>query len=257
MRGLLFAVSILTLVGCGQADNRAELTVAAAANLDRVLPRLAEAYGERSDVNIVVSYGATANLTQQIENGAPFDLFLAADTAHIDRLARSGRLDRATIRTYALGTLVLWADPKSGLACPTLDCLQDPAVRYIAIANPDFAPYGAAAVEALRQAGLWKRLEEKVVFGQNVRMAQQFAESGNADVAFTAKSLMPSRAVFLEIDAGLHAPIQQALGIVNGTPRSDAAAAFAEFLSEPASAAIWNEFGYRSPRAGAALQLVH
>lgn len=221
------------------------MSVAAAANLESVLPRLTSAFEEESGVAATISFGSTAALAQQIDHGAPFDLFLAADTESVDRLIASGRLDAQTRAVYVRGRLVLWS-PEA-----TVESLQDLSsadVRFVALAKPEFAPYGRAARQALEASGLWTALEPKVVYAQNVRMARQFAESGNADAAFVAASLVvgrPGRAV--EVAPALYLPIEQALAISADPESPVEARAFVEFLLGEYAQSVLGRAGYLLP----------
>lgn len=221
--------------------------IAAAANLNRVMPRLAATFETETGIPAVVSFGSTSGLTQQIENGAPFDVFLSADTAHVDRLVEAGRAERASRRVYARGRLALWTSRGSSVELSGPQALIDPHVRYIAVANPQFAPYGVAAEAVLERLGYRERLADRIVFAQSISMAQQYADSGNADVAVTALSLaIGSGGTWLELDESLHRPIEQGLVVLSGAPYRAAAERFAAFLTGPNGQAILNEFGYES-----------
>lgn len=241
-------VGVLILAACGCADSEAPdptVVIAAAANLDRAIPRLVEGFEEASGVKAVVSLGSTSNLTQQIENGAPFDLFLSADTAHVDKLIDGGFADAASKRIYARGKLVLWIGPQSTLSLTGPEALLDPSVRFISMANPKFAPYGTAAMEVLDKLGYHEELTGKIVHAQSVSMAQQYAASGNVEIAMTALSLaIGSDGKWLELDSSLHQPIAQALAVVSRAPHKDLALQFVAYLNGPAGQAVLAEFGY-------------
>jgi molybdate transport system substrate-binding protein len=239
---LAFALTV-----CAHA---ADLHVAAAANLSNVLPDLASAFERQSSVRVVPSFGATAQLTQQIENGAPFDVFLAADVEHIDQLVKNGFVFSNSRTVYARGQLVLWV-PHSP-AIHTLNDLATPGVRTIAVAKPELAPYGAAAIETLKNSHLWDKVEMKVVYAQSIAVAKQFADTGNADAAFTAYALTVGQTgnQFL-VNEQLHEPIDQALGIVKDpkkeTKELKDAQAFTAFIASPDGRAILKRFGYTQP----------
>lgn len=235
--------------GCGDAgtgSDSAEINVAAAANLVEPFREIAAQFESKSGIKVTLSFGSTAALAQQVENGAPFDLFAAADTRHVDALVGKGIIEPASRAVYAQGTLVLW----SSSGDPPLRRIEDltqPEVKIIAVAKPDVAPYGQASVDALRAAGLWEAVEPKIVYAQNVLMARQFAESGNADVALTAASVVHGQpGQTIAIDHSLYSPIQQALGVVVGSPRREQARQFAEFVLDPNGQAILKKFGYGS-----------
>jgi molybdate transport system substrate-binding protein len=221
------------------------LTVAAASNLTGVFDQAAAAFTAQTGIEVVLSYGSTAQLARQIENGAPFDLFAAADTEHIDQLIAAGKLLADSRAIYARGQLALWV-PKGELS--SLDDLTRPEIRMIAIAQPELAPYGQAAVEAMRTAGLWDRLQPKLVFANNIGMARQFAATGNAEAAFTAYSLvMQEPGTILKVDPKLHAPLDQALGILTASTQQEPARAFAAFLASKEGKTILRNSGYIAP----------
>jgi len=204
-----------------------ELLVAAAADLAGAETPLTQAFAKAGGAHVKFVLGASGMLARQIEQGAPYDVFLSANEQFVADLVKGGRLAQDSVRVYALGRLGLWS--KDGTVKALAD-LRSARVLHVAIANPAHAPYGAAAREMLERAGLWKEMEHKVVYGENVRQALQFAESGNADAAITAWSLLFDRGGVLLPDTS-HAPIRQAGGVVTGRPNAPAARKFLEFLS--------------------------
>jgi molybdate transport system substrate-binding protein len=223
-----------------------ELTVAAAANLSDVFGDFAKTFTAKTSLEIVLSFGNTAQLAQQIDNGAPFDVFVGADTEHVDALVQSGKLVADSRAVYARGQLALWI-PKE-IDVRELTDLRSPKVRFIALAQPELAPYGRAAVEALKTAGLWDQLQSKFVYANSISAAKQLAESGNADAAFTAYSLvLHDSGTVLKIDAGLYRPIEQALAIVSASPHLAEARQFHSFLLGPEGRAILAKNGYLLP----------
>lgn len=224
----------------------AELHVAAASDLTRVLPQLIAAFEPQSRIHVVPSFGPTAQFTQQLESGAPFDVFLAADTAHIDQLVRNGFVYADSRQIYARGGLAVWAP-----ASPDIRALGDLTkanVVNIALANPDLAPYGAAAREALRTANLWTRLEKKVVYAPSVASAKQFADTGNVAASFVSLGLVFGLSGnYFIVDEKLHSPLEQALCINKNTKDLPSAKAFVRFLATPAARAVFQRFGYGQP----------
>jgi molybdate transport system substrate-binding protein len=179
---------LLLLVVGMEADNSrgdtsagSSVLVAAAADLEPVLPAVVDQFRTQSGRAISVSYGSSATLTAQIENGAPFDLFLSADSGFPTQLATRGLTVGPPI-PYARGTLVLWARNDAALPPLSMESLSDPGLKTLAIANPQHAPYGRAAVAALRSMGLYGKLGPKLRVAENVAQAAEFAESGNAQV---------------------------------------------------------------------------
>ena len=220
-----------------------ELHVAAAANLNHALADLSAAFERQTQIHIVPTFGATAQLEQQIENGAPFDVFMAADVEHVTELAAKGATVPGTRAIYARGQLAIWAPERPGLT--TLAGLTDPSIRIIAVAKPELAPYGSAAVEALKNAKLWDKVQKKIVYAPSISVAKQFADTGNADAAFTASSLTADEKghSFL-VDAKLHKPIDQELCILKSSKEQANAGAFVRFLATPAGKAILQRYGY-------------
>ena len=165
-----------------------EINVAAAADLSSALQEVAANYEKRTGVVVKLSFGASGALTQQIQNGAPFDVFFSADMDYPRQLIAGGQADGATLYRYAVGQLVLWVPQDSPLDVERkgMDVLLDPSVKKISIANPQHAPYGRAAVAALKHYGLYEKLGDRLVLGENVAQAAQFVESGNAQVGLVA-----------------------------------------------------------------------
>jgi molybdate transport system substrate-binding protein len=248
-RSLWIAVLAISSVACSN-PKPSGVTVAAAANLTNVFDRIAEAFTRQTGIHVVLSYGATAQLAEQIENGAPFDVFAAADTTHVDSLVRAGKILPASRAIYARGRLVLWIQPESRKPIARLEDVAGDSIRFVAIAKPEAAPYGEAAVEALRGLRIWDKVQSKVVYASNVNMSKQFAATGNADAAFTAYSLVigqPGRIIL--VDSKLHRPIEQALGIISISPRKTAAERFVSFLMSSEGRSILSKFGYETPTA--------
>jgi molybdate transport system substrate-binding protein len=226
----------------------AKLTVAAAANLTDVFAEVGRGFKAKTGVDVVFSYGSTAELAQQIENGAPFDLFAAADTAHIDSLVSNRKLTAGSRAVYALGQLALWIPNGQRSGIRELHDLARPPVRFIAVAQPELAPYGQATIEALRQAGLWDATQPKIVYANSISMAKQMAATGNADAAFTAYSLvLHDQGIVVKVDPRLYHPIQQALAIVASSERTEEAMQFRSFLLGPEGSAILGNHGYLLP----------
>ncbi|MGE5571292.1 MAG: molybdate ABC transporter substrate-binding protein [Rhodospirillales bacterium] len=220
------------------------LLVAAAADLATAGPPLAQAFERAAGIRVQFVFGASGMLARQIENGAPYDVYLSANEPFVADLARSGRVEAGTVRVYALGRLGLWSRRRS---FSSLDELRDASFRHVAIANPVHAPYGAAAKQALEnKGGLWKELEPRIVYGENVRQALQYAESGNAEAVITSWSLVFDRGALL-LPETLHAPIRQSGGMVASTKNAAGARAFLDFLGSPQGRAILKEHGLGLP----------
>jgi molybdate transport system substrate-binding protein len=245
-RWLGIGVVLACCVACRKTE-QPDLTVAAAANLTDVFAQIGQAFTQQTGIHVVFSYGSTAQLAQQIENAAPFDVFAAADTAHVDQLVREGKILGESRVIYARGRLALW-DPHDSVK--KLDDLSQPFIRFVAIAKPEVAPYGEAAVESLKNLGIWDKVQPKVVYATNINMAKQYAATGNADAAFTAYSLVQhERGRIIIVDEKLHQPIDQAVGIVSGSSRKADAKRFVSFLTGKEGRDILERFGYQdAPR---------
>ena len=247
-------LSLLITLSCesgapknGQAGSQ-DLTVAAASNLTDALAEIGPRFTSKTGVRVVFSFGATADLAKQIENGAPFDVFAAADTEHIEQLERQGLLTPGTRALYARGRLVMWLPPGSSLKVERIQDVTAKAFERIAIAKPDVAPYGQAAVESLRRLGIWNDIEERVVYAQNVSQAKQYAATGNAEVAFIPLALVkPNEGSYLEVSEDLHQPIDQALGIIKDSPKQTEARQFVDFLLSDDGQELLSKEGYRKP----------
>jgi molybdate transport system substrate-binding protein len=222
-----------------------KLTIAAAANLVDVFKDIGGAFQKKSGTEVVFVYGSTAQLAQQIDNGAPFDLFAAADTEHIDQLVARGKLVGSSRAVYASGQLALWIPGGDGAGVLSLKDLAMPVVRYVSIAQPELAPYGRASVEALKNSNLWDPVKAKVIYANNINQAKQMADSGNADAAFTAYSLViGARGIVLKVDPKLYTPIDQAVAIVASSSKPQLAGEFRAFLLGPEGREILTKYGY-------------
>ena len=216
------------------------LTVAAAADLSALEPQLARQFEKTNPIPVKWVTGASAILSQQIENGAPYDVFLSANAEFADRLSSFGKLAPGSVAAYAIGRVgVLWKDGKQH----QVSDLTENWVRFVALPNPKLAPYGVAAQQALEHAQIWAHVQSKVVYGENVRQALQLFESGNADVVLTSASLLKGKNASL-IPADWHRPIVQKAGIVTGTKNLEAATKFLAFLTSKDGQAIFASFGF-------------
>jgi molybdate transport system substrate-binding protein len=217
----------------------ADLTVAAASDLAPLTAQLEKGF---TAARVRFSLASSGSLAHQIENGAPFDVFLSANDQYVKELAAKGAVDPASVIVYATGRLGLWS--RNG-SVKSIEDLTKPSVVHIAIPNPEHAPYGVAAKQALENRGIWKRVESKIVYGENVTQALQYAESGNADAVITSWTLLNGRGVALP-DAW-HAPIRQAGAVVKSTTQPALAREFLKFLTGADGRKIL-ESGGLSPR---------
>lgn len=230
----------------------APLLIAAASDLQSALPSLIAGFEAAQGESVRVSFGSSGQFVSQIRNGAPFDLFLSADSEYAQQLIDSGHAVAASLTPYASGRLVVWARRDRGIDVrPGLRVLLDPRVRRIAIANPDHAPYGRAAVAALRASGLLETLQPRLVLGENVSQAAQFVLSGNAEAGIIARSLALSPAlqdagVYADVPPALHPPLRQAGVVIRTSSQQERATRFLLFLRAPASAALLRRFGFEA-----------
>jgi len=228
-----------------QAEDRT-VTVAAAANLTQVAQTLGSEFEKQTKIHPVFSFGSTAQLTTQIENQAPFDVFLAADAGHVDKLESEHLLAPGSEAVYAVGVLALWIPPGSQAHIGKIADLAANDVHTIAVANPKLAPYGAATVETLQRAGIWDRVKDKIVYAENINMARQYGTSKNADAVFTAYSLVlkqPGKVI--PVDESMHQPIVQKLGVLARTAHREWADSFTNFVLHGGGRAILVRYGYK------------
>lgn len=227
------------------------LRVAAAANLQKVFTEaLLPAFQKKTGVAVTPTFGATGALATQIENGAPIDVFVAADTAAVQKLASERVVVAGTVHPYAIGRLVVWSSAQSARHPQRLQDLGDPAYARIAIANPRTAPYGLAAQQAFARAGIGPRVAPRVVQAENIGQALQFAQSRNADVCLTALSLVIEDKAdpYILVPETLHDPITQSLGLVRTTTQTTQGLEFIHFLTGPDAAKVWKRYGYGLPK---------
>src|SRR5262249_28736441 len=209
-------------------------TVAAASDLTPAFEEIGREFESTHKTKVIFVFGSTGMLTRQIENGAPMDMFAAANVSYIDDLDKKGLIIPDSKAVYARGRITLWTTDDSNLRLQGIADLARPEVQRIAIANPDHAPYGLAAKQALESAGVWDRVKPKLVYADNIRQTLQFAETGNVEVAIVALSLsMQSKGRWSLIPEELHQPIDQALAIMKTTKNEQAARDFAAFVRGP------------------------
>jgi len=231
-----------------------EITVAAAADLTSALAEVAANYEKNTGVTVKLSFGASGTLTQQIQNGAPFDVFFSADMDYPRQLIEANQAEGATLYRYAVGKLVLWAPADSPLDFEHkgMDVLLDPSVKKISIANPQHAPYGRAAMATLQHYGLYEKVKDLLVLGENVAQAAQFVESGNAQVGFVALAhalapAMQGKGKYWQVPAGAYPPLDQGAVIISHSSHKEDAAAFLAYVKTPNAAAVLQHYGFTLP----------
>ena len=253
VRALLAVAAAAALAGC--AAPGPELLVGAASSLEPSLRAFADAFEDEEGVRVTLLPAASGAIARQIEEGAPIDVFASADPAYMERLAAGGFVEPGSVRSFGEGELVVVStfSVQEALARtaargvvgstvavrfghPWIIVLEsDEKVRYVAIANPRTAPYGAAAVEALKGAGLWEALEAKVVYGESVAQALQLVRTGNADVGLVARSLvdagMAEGLYVYDLEPGAYEPIAEQVGVVSASEHRELAERFVEALA--------------------------
>jgi molybdate transport system substrate-binding protein len=244
---------LLTTVLCSAAHAQ-NITVAAASDLNYALKDLASRFEKKTGDKVTLSFGASGNLYSQIQGGAPYDLFFSADIAYPQKLASAGLVESSSLRTYAIGHLVLWVPNSSSLDPQKLkmDLLLQSAVQRIAIANPTHAPYGRAAMAALEHFGLKDKVAGKLVFGENISQAAQFVQSGNAQAGLIALSLAVSPAMkdsgrYWELPTDSYPELQQGVALLAASKHKPAAKAFVEYVLSAEGAAVLAQYGFRVP----------
>ena len=253
MRSFLVCLLLVFLVAPLHAAFSQEITVAAAADLTYALKEIGTNYEKQSGAHVNISFGSSGNLSTQIANGAPFDVFFSADIGYPKKLETDGLTEPNTMYQYAVGRIVLWAPKESKIdVSKGMISLTSPDVRRIAIANPQHAPYGRAAVSAMTSATVYENLKDKLVFGENVAQAAQFVASGNAQIGIIALSLALSPAMvdkgrYWEIPLNSYPRIEQGAVVVKASKNKDTAKAFLAYVRSPNASAILKRYGFFLP----------
>jgi molybdate transport system substrate-binding protein len=245
----ILCVILLWLTGVVAAFAQ-EITVAAAADLQFAMQDIAARFEKDAGKKIKVVYGSSGNFFQQIQNGAPFDVFFSANLDYAKKLEAAGLTEPGTLYEYATGKIVLWVpfgskiDLRGGL-----HALVDPSIRKISIANPEHAPYGQAAVAAMQKESIYEQVKGKLVMGENISQAASFVLSGSADAGIIALSLalapnMKDKGRYVEVPAANYPPIEQGCVLLRSSQKKDSARAFLEFMKTPAAAELLRSYGF-------------
>ncbi|MDQ1390531.1 MAG: molybdate transport system substrate-binding protein [Acidobacteriaceae bacterium] len=227
-----------------------EITVAAAADLQFAMQDVTARFHKETGKTVKLIYGSSGNFFQQIQNGAPFDMFFSANLDFPKKLEAAGSTEPGTYYQYARGKIVLWVPKESKIDLTSgMKALLDPSVKKIAIANPQHAPYGQAAVAAMQTENIYERLKEKFVLGENISQTASFVVSGAADVGIVALSLalsptMKEKGRYADIPAGEYPPIEQACVILRSSKEKDTARQFLSFMKTPAVAEVLRSYGF-------------
>jgi molybdate transport system substrate-binding protein len=241
---------LLALAACSasKSDGRV-VRIAAASDLARAFTELGKEFQQRTGIEPKLTFGSSGLLSTQILEGAPFFLFAAANQNFVTKVVAAGKCDGATARLYARGRIVVWTG-KDVLAPVKLSDLADPRFKRIALANPEHAPYGTAAKQALQKHGLWPQLESRVVYAENIQQTMQYARTGNADASIVALSLavVSDGGAYLPIDQSLHDPLDQQLVVCGNGPEADAARQFADFIASREGREVMTRYGFVLPQ---------
>lgn len=254
VKQFLFTVLVMLLlpIGTPQAFAVEKITVAAASDLTFALNEIVALY-KKSHPNIQVEtiYGSSGKMYTQIQQGAPYDLYFSADIAYPRDLKAKGMAGSEVYR-YAIGRIVLWSSSRNATKMTLKDLLTS-GILKIAIANPKHAPYGKRAEEALKAAGLWAKVESKLVYGENVSQAAQFVQSGNAQVGIIALSLalnpqLAKQGGHALIPSNLHQPLEQGFMLTKRAAKNASAQNFAKFMLSPEARNILTRYGFALPK---------
>jgi len=248
MRYRIWVVALCLLVRVVCAAQ--EITVAAASDLQFALQDVKERFEKNTGAQVKLVFGSSGNLFTQIQNGAPFDLFFSADIEYPQKLESAELTEPGTLYEYAVGKLALWA-PKDSLLDLSrgLQVLLDPKIKKIAIANPEHAPYGRAAVAALRHEGIYDKVSDRLVLGENISQAASFVVSGSADIGIVALSLalapsLKDKGKYAELPADEYPAIRQAAVVLKSSKEKQAAQQFLAYLKTPAIVELLRSYGF-------------
>ena len=251
---LAFPLSLSAFFAQGEGRTQGkEIRIAAAADLKFAMGELSEQFEKQRGTKVDVTFGSSGNFFSQIQNGAPFDLFFSADIEYPRKLEAAGFAEPGTLYEYAIGRLVIWmpADAKVDVAKEGWNALLDASIDKIAIANPEHAPYGRAAVAALQSSGVYERVKSKLVYGESISQAAQFVQSRSAQAGIVALSLAVSPAMRdgkrWDIPAEMHPKLEQGAIVLKDAKNKDAARAFLEFVKSASSRTIFAKYGFAFP----------
>jgi molybdate transport system substrate-binding protein len=239
------AVGIISNICAAQ-----EITVAAAADLQFAMQDIAGRFQKETGRTVKVTYGSSGNFFQQIQNGGPFDMFFSANLDYAKKLEAAGLVDPGSYYQYASGKIVIWVRNESKLDLSSgMQALLDPSVKKIAIANPEHAPYGQAAVAAMQSGKIYDKLKDKFVLGENISQTASFVVSGSADVGIVALSLalspnMKDKGRYAEVPADEYPAIEQACVILGSSKNKETARQFLSFVKTAAIADVLRSYGF-------------
>ncbi len=224
------------------------LTVSAAADLNDVFPEIGKLWEQETGHRVTFNLGSTGQLAQQIERGAPVDLFAAANKKFVEDLDKKGLIHSGTKELYGVGRLTLWQREGGTHEIKDIQDLMKPDIKRVAIANPDHAPYGVAARQALQAAGIWDAIQPKLILGENIKQTQQYAQTGNVDVAIAALSISVQKpGKWVLVPEKLHKPLEQMLAVPKSAPHPEEAKQFAAFINGGKGRPLMRKYGFVLP----------
>jgi len=228
------------------SHDKKELSVAAASDLRFSFTEIAESFEKEKNAKVILVFGSSGTLAAQIEKGAPYDLFFSANREYVEELKSEGMLEASFVGSYAKGFIVLAKKKNSSAELNDLEDLAKPEVKIIALANPEHAPYGRAAVEALKNRKIWAKVREKIVYAENIAQAEEYVSTGNADAAIIALSLAINNAdlTYVSIDPELYSPIAQYFGAIKNSKNKEIAQEFLEYLKSEKAKEVMRKYGY-------------
>jgi len=253
----LLAVAIVATMLWSSLTHAQEITVAAAADLQFAFQEVAARFEHETGSKVKLIFGSSGNFFTQIQNGAPFDVFFSADSDYPKKLEAAGLVEAGTFYEYAVGKIVLWIPKDSTLDLrPGLAALLDPRVKKVAIANPEHAPYGRAAVSALEHEQIYEKIRDKLILGENISQAASFVTSGSADAGIVAFSLalapsMREQGRYVQIPSQDYPPIRQAAAILKSSQQKSLARQFLEYVKGPSVIELLKTYGFSPPPVAA------
>ena len=243
-------VAVLAVGFISQPCLAQEITVAAAADLQFAMQDIATRFQKETGKTVKLTYGSSGNFFQQIQNGAPFDIFFSANLDYAKKLDAAGLTEPGSYYQYAKGKIVIWVPKESKLdLTPGLKAFLDPSVKKIAVANPQHAPYGQAAVAAMQNQNVYEKVKDRFVLGENISQTASFVVSGSADVGIVALSLalspnMKDKGRYVEVPADEYPPIEQACVILGSSKNKETARQFMAFINTSAIADVLRSYGF-------------
>lgn len=247
-------IALLTVICISEICVAQSITVAAAADLQFAMQEVAAQFQKQTGKEVKLIYGSSGNFFQQLQNGAPFDMFFSANLDYPEKLQAAGLTESGSYYEYARGKIVVWVAKESMIDVSFgLQALLNPSVKKIAIANPQHAPYGQAAVAAMQKEGVYEKIKDKFVLGENISQTASFVVTGSADVGIVALSLalspnMKDKGRYVEIPAGDYPPMQQACVVLSSSKNKETAKQFLSFIKSPAVADTFRKYGFEVDR---------